>query len=395
MDLDLNLDLEDLALSGESYKHFINAIRSPATQIAYKNSLKRYLAFLKLKEVDGLLTTYPNPNPRYIESQIISYIMYLRERGTAYATIHFLIAPIFTFYQLNDVVLNRKKVSRYLGEYKRVGNDGSYNIEQLRIMLQNADSRLSMIIHILNSTACRIGALPSLTLGNLTKKTDYGGLYKIVFYDGTTHEYYSFLSREGTQMTENYLFYRKRMGENISFNESTQRWEPANAPLIRRQFDINDLLQVRQPQPMNLKGIMYILDAHLIKCGIKVREHPTVPQSSGKIRKSAALSKGFRKRTISLFIEAGLNHEIRELLCDHATGLDASYFRPSEKQVFEEYMKAEPYLTIDPSLRLQQENETLKSEKSEGDARFDKMQEQINRLLKNIDNQYEELGLKQ
>jgi len=79
--MDLNLDLEeDLALSGESYKHFINAIRSPATQIGYRNSLKRYLAFLKLKEVDGLLTTYPNPNPRHIESQIISYIMYLRER---------------------------------------------------------------------------------------------------------------------------------------------------------------------------------------------------------------------------------------------------------------------------------------------------------------------------
>ena len=57
----------------------------------------------------------------------------------------------------------------------------------------------------------------------------------------------------------------------------------------------------------------------------------------------------------STFIEAGLNHEIRELLVDHATGLDASYFRPSEKQVLEEYLKAEQLLTIDPSLRLQQE----------------------------------------
>jgi hypothetical protein len=372
----LDLDLEDLALSGESYKHSINAIRSPATQIAYKNSLKRYLAFLKLKEVDDLLTTYPNPNPRHIESQIISYIMYLRERGIAYATIHFLVAPIFTFYQLNDVVLNRKKVSRYMGEYKRVAKDGFYNTEQIHVMSKNGDPRLSMIIHILNSTACRIGALPSLTLGNLTKLPDYGGLYKIVFYEGTNNEYYSFLSREGAQMTENYLFYRKRMGENISFNESTQRWEPANAPLIRRQFDINDLLQVRQPQPMSLKGIMYILDAHLIKCGIKVREHPTVPQSTGKIRKSVAMSKGFRKRTISLFIEAGLNHEIRELLCDHATGLDAAYFRPSEKQVLEEYLKVEPMLCVDPSIKLAQENQALRVEKNS----WESLREEVNAL---------------
>jgi hypothetical protein len=76
------------------------------------------------------------------------------------------------------------------------------------------------------------------------------------------------------------------------------------------------------------------------------------------------LSNGFRKRANSIFIESGLNHEIRELLVDHATGLDASYFRPSEKQVLEEYLKAEPYLTIDSSLRLQQEVETLKVEKN-------------------------------
>jgi phage terminase small subunit len=49
---------------------------------------------------------------------------------------------------------------------------------------------------------------------------------------------------------------------------------------------------------------------------------------------------------------------------DHATGLDASYFRPSEKQVLEEYLKAEPYLTTDPSVRLAQEVQTLRVEKN-------------------------------
>jgi hypothetical protein len=61
---------------------------------------------------------------------------------------------------------------------------------------------------------------------------------------------------------------------------------------------------------------------------------------------------------------------------DHATGLDASYFRPSERQVLEEYLKAEPYLTIDSSIRLAQENQTLKQEVT----RFDKMQKQIEEL---------------
>jgi hypothetical protein len=100
----------------------------------------------------------------------------------------------------------------------------------------------------------------------------------------------------------------------------------------------------------------------MIKCGLRQEEHTT--EHKRRIRKTIALSTGFRKHVISTFIEAGLNHEIREMLVDHATGLDASYFRPSEKQVLEEYLKAEPLLTIDPSLRLQKQVETLTLERS-------------------------------
>ena len=47
------------------------------------------------------------------------------------------------------------------------------------------------------------------------------------------------------------------------------------------------------------------------------------------------------------------------MLVDHATGLDASYFRPSEKQVLQEFLKAEPYLTISNEARLQIQNAQL------------------------------------
>jgi len=117
----------DLVLKGESYNHFINAIRSPATRQGYENSLRRYLNFLKLKEVDELLS---NQHPRYIESQIISYIMSLRESDVSQGTVKYLVAPIFTFYQLNDVVLNKKKVGRYFGEYRKVVKDTAYTTEQ-------------------------------------------------------------------------------------------------------------------------------------------------------------------------------------------------------------------------------------------------------------------------
>jgi hypothetical protein len=216
---------------------------------------------------------------------------------------------------------------------------------------------------------------PGLTLGNLTKLPDYG-LYKITFYEGTNNEYYTFTTRECAQTgIDSYLLYRQRCGEKLSFNQNTNRWEPEDAPLIRLSFDATDSFQAsRQIEPITYQGLKQALNLHLIRSGVRQEEHPT--EHKKRVRKNVTLSNGFRKRAISIFIETGLNHEIRELLVDHATGLDASYFRPSERQVLEEYLKAEPYLTIDSSIRLAQENQTLKQEVT----RFDKMQKQIEEL---------------
>ena len=314
----------DLILRGESYKHFINAIRSPATRKNYEISLRRYLIHLKLKAVDDLLQ---DSNPRSIEIQIIHYIMSLKESGISYATIHFLVAPIFTFYQLNDIILNRKKVSRYLGEYKRVVRDQAYTTEQIQTALQNADHRMRMIILLLASTGARLGSLSGLALRNLVKLPKYG-LYRIVFYEGTNNEYYTFTTKEcAITGIDTYVQYRQRCGEKISFNENTQRWEPGHIPLIRLQFDGNDILQVRNnTHPITLNALRRALEKHLIRCGLRQVEHPVAtdknPNSTKRIRKTISLSTGFRKHVISTFIEAELNHEIRELLADHSTMLD-------------------------------------------------------------------------
>jgi hypothetical protein len=233
---------------------------------------------LKLKNVDDLLIHAQSP--RLIESQIIDWIMSLRNDNLAYATIKFLIAPIFIYYQLDDVVLNRKKVSKYLGEYRRVVKDDAYSNKMIFQSLQNADHRMRMVILILASTGCRLGSLPALTLGNITKLPEYG-MYKIVFYEGTNNEYYNFCSREcASTGIDNYLLYRQRCGEKIAFNESTNRWEPADTPLIRIQFDMDDVFQVRNPKPIMLTAVRTALISQLVRCGLRKLEHPTAPQSA-------------------------------------------------------------------------------------------------------------------
>lgn len=347
-----------VSLEGTSYVNFINAIKSPTTKEGYETSLRRYLNHIKQKTPDDLLLHAAAP--RYIESQIIDYIMSLRNNQVGYATIQFLIAPIFTFYQLNDVILNRKKVSRYLGEYKRIVKDRAYTTEQIQTALKTADIRMRIILLILSSTGARIGSLPSLTLGNLTKIPQYN-LYKIVFYEGTNNEYYTFTTRECASSIDSWLLYRQRCGEKISFNETTQKWEPYDAPLVRLQFDVEDVLQVRNPRPMNVDALRAVLTLQLVRSGIRDVEHPTAttPNSASRVRKSIPLSNGFRKRAISTFIEAELNYSIRERLVDHSGGLDDNYYRPTEDQVLAEYLKAEPLLTISEENRQKRKIEAL------------------------------------
>lgn len=120
------------------------------------------------------------------------------------------------------------------------GKREEYTIENIRQALQNADQRMRMIILLLASTGCRIGALPGLTLGNLTKIPGYG-LYKITFYEGTNNEYYTFCTSEAAQTSiDPYLLYRQRCGEKLSFNQDLNRWEPEDTPLIRLSFDSTD-----------------------------------------------------------------------------------------------------------------------------------------------------------
>jgi hypothetical protein len=118
-----------------------------------------------------------------------------------------------------------------------------------------------------------------------------------------------------------------------------------------------------------------------VRCGIRTVEHPTAPSSSRKVRKSVALGNGFRKFTISAFSRAKINHDIRQMLVDHKGGyLDENYLRLTEEEILEEYMKAEPFLTVDPNVRLANENKTLKLDRTNLETRLDKLEELYKKL---------------
>jgi hypothetical protein len=145
------------ASAAGSYNHFLDSISSDATKKGYSDSIKRYCRYHKIENPDMLLV---EQDPKVIKKHIIEYIMFLRSFNLAQATIKFLVAPIFAFYDLHEIPLNRKTIAKFYGEHLRVVKDRGYSIEEIGTALQTANVRMRMILLILASVGCRIETIP-------------------------------------------------------------------------------------------------------------------------------------------------------------------------------------------------------------------------------------------
>jgi hypothetical protein len=113
---------------------------------------------------------------------------------------------------------------------------------------------------------------------------------------------------------------------------------------------------------------MNIMDEVLKRSGVK----------TGEVMRSHGFRKFFKSQT-----EYSAMKSINiEMLMGHNIGVSGRYYRPTESEVLEDYLKAVDALTIDPTQRLQKENQELKSEYSE---RLAILEEEIKRNRKATD----------
>jgi hypothetical protein len=114
-----------------AYDNFINSIKSDVTKRRYVYLLKRYMKYLKYDRVDKLLQ-----QPKVVESLITHYIVWLRqEQKLSAITVNQYVAAIMHFYAMNDIVLNRKKIGKYMGDYIRANKDRGYTHGEISQLL--------------------------------------------------------------------------------------------------------------------------------------------------------------------------------------------------------------------------------------------------------------------
>jgi integrase len=314
---------DNLKSMNEQIGLFLSSIKSKETKHHYTIFLQKWIDFIGTQIFD---------TDKAIENKIIEFILQLREEGKSYAAINNYLAPIKLFYGINDVVLNVKKIDRFMPEQRKKRKYRPYTHEQILKILSIADERMKVVILLMASSGVRIGALPSLRLKHLQDNM-------LTVYEHDKDEYVAFITPECSKAIDFYIDMRSRYGEKIS-DESL---------LIREQFDIRN---PAKPKPVNRHLLQYKLYDLCHRSGID--------------KTDVKIAHGFRSFHSTQLVESNVKTEYRWLLEGHKLkGNDGSYVKPTSKTLQQEYEKAINNLTIDPANRLRRKVEVLQIEKSE------------------------------
>lgn len=227
-----------------SYILFISSLRAECTKIKYDGCLKKYLKFPAnnhLSSMDQIL----EKTPRKIEMELTQQLIDMKNEGMSYSTLSVHLAALYNFFSINDITLNRNKLSKFVGEQENKYEYRSYTHDEISRLLSLCDERGKVIVLLLASTGLRIGALPGIKLKHLKRYNLGNGhhVYRIVVYaTSRKYRYITFCSPECAEFIDSYLELRKKIVQhNLTINPETREWEPPELFLLTKLFDINNV----------------------------------------------------------------------------------------------------------------------------------------------------------
>jgi integrase len=347
----------------DAYRNFMLSLKSDYTRRTYSFYFFRFLSSNEMYSnltLDEILKI----SPKDLERSIISTMVRMKEEeNLSTSSTGLLLASLTHFFSINDVVLNRKKIYKFVGERENKFEYRSYTHDEISRLLSLLDERGKAAVLLLASTGMRVGGLVEIRLKHLQKwKIDDPGIrhvYKIIVYARSSrHRYITFCSPEAAEAIDDYLEMRKRHGENLTQDKESGNWTPGETPLIIRQFNKSDfthkILPI-QPKSIAIKIIVPKLHQLGIRKKISVLDSTGTKRAPALNRHELHPCHSLRIFAITQMQRAKLDKTIREMLVDHSVGLDSVYYKPQEEEILEEYLKAVDLLTISKEHRLQKQ----------------------------------------
>ncbi|MDW0186591.1 MAG: hypothetical protein QN785_10180 [Nitrososphaeraceae archaeon] len=361
----------------DAFSRFLYGIKSDETRRSYVSKLEFFFDFYKIegndireKSKNFLEYTKKGKNITQKVTDLVLNYMYFhiqraQKKEISRGTIRNFYKPIKLFCEMNNVVLNWKIISKGLPRGTQNANDRIPTIDEILGVLKYPDRRIKPVLYTMISSGIRIGAWEWLKWKNVIpiyddKKTVI--VAKIIVYDGEPDQYFSFITPEAYWSLKEWMEFREKQGEKITKESYLMRdlWNTGKIFINSRESNLT-------------KGTMGNISIPKKASGNAIRQIFTRAWKIQDIRPPDNDIRRHEFKSTHCFRKYFETHAMDKMkllnvkiLMGHDTGLQKSYYKPSEKDILEDYLKVIDLLTINEVNKLKLEfEEKLRIEKSE------------------------------
>ena len=324
---------------------FYESLKTESTKQNYKDCMKWFKEFAKLEKYQDILDL----DSEKLTKLIFSYIIY-RKNNNNPNSIGFYYYPIQAFLEMNDILLNFKKLKRIFPAKIKTVIERGWTTEEIQKMLDVcSNSKQRAIIHFENASGGRLGIFNGLKIKHLIEinDPDVGKCYAIIGYADEIEEYTTFLTPEATKALDDY--FAKRRADNEIINDES--------PVFRSNYCMGNA----KVKPATSKTLGSIPAYAQKQAGLR---DPTTKKWG---RFPVSRNHGFRHRFDEVIKSViGINVHLAEKMFAHTSRivtLDGTYHTPKIENSFKEYKKIISLLTIDQTkakdLKIQQQDNII------------------------------------
>jgi len=329
----------------DTWSLYIYAMKSPVTREKYQRRLDKFFDFIGLKgttiqEKSLIFVKMSQKDIKWTFNNILKFVQYQNSRALKKeitgGTIRNYVKSIKLFCEMADIPIAWKKITRGLPRERQYADDRIPTMEELRKLLEYPDRRIKAIVYTMSSSGIRLGAWDYLKWGHIIpiKRNNQIVAAKINVYAGEEgEEYFSFITAEAYHELDKWIKYRHDCGELID----------ANSWLMRDLWDTRVAQGrglVTRPKKLASLGVKRLIERAIWAQGLRKKLEP------GKKRHPYQANHSLRKWFKTRCEISGMKPINIEKLMNHSVGISDSYYRATENEMFENYLKAIDFLTI-------------------------------------------------
>ena len=153
---------------------------------------------------------------QWTQHQLMQYIEFQKERAEkgeiAESTINNYYKSVKLFCEMNDILLNWKKIAKGKPQHRDYANDRSPTLEEIKKLLDFPERRIKVIVLVMLTSGIRLGAWDYLRWKHIIPiKNENNEVIaaKVRVYSGEKEEYLSFITLKHLRHYRNILNFRK------------------------------------------------------------------------------------------------------------------------------------------------------------------------------------------